>query len=124
MGPRLAAAPPAAARRSLQHHARRQAAWDCLPSLQQSAHAHSLGQPSLPARPRPSRWHSESLLNYRRAGTESVVDSESAAASPAVVAGGRHGLHSHGDLVQLDHQLDTQVARPAGIQVGQLGITR
>jgi hypothetical protein len=59
-----------------------------------------------------------------RAGTESVVDSESAAASPAVVAGGRHGLHSHGDLVQLDHQLDTQVARPAGIQVGQLGITR
>ncbi len=61
-----------------------------------------------------------------RAGTdsESVVDSESAAASPAVVAGGRHGLHSHGDLAQLDHQLDTQVARPAGIQVGQLGITR
>ena len=79
MGRRLAAAPPAAARCSLrlQHHARRQAAWDCftgkLPSLQQSAHAHSQGPPSLPARPRPSSWHSSRCCT----GTESVVDSES-----------------------------------------------
>ena len=92
MGPRLAAAPPAAARRSLQHHARRVRGTACRACS--SPHMRSLGPPSLSARPRPSCWHSESLLcRYRdRVGGRLRV---LAAAPPVASPGGCPTCGSH-----------------------------